>query len=362
VVVVPELSTQSATHYAHYVPLLKQLARLADTLVVVERGGAEPIEGTRVIAQRREFFLTRACELAAILIRLRLRGYRTAYGSYSTYFGLVGGAVGRLVGMRTGFWHCRSDFFNTTIGAQWGLRRLIRDTVPLLLSLHLSRVVVTGTDSLARLYADTFRLSRRKVRVVPNDIDLTQWTGAARDDLGSPPTILFVHRLSEHTGARLLGPIFRGVMHDVPGVRMTIVGGGPEEDRVRSSLRKEIADGRVEMHGYLPNPAVKALMSEADVLLMPSLAEGFPRVLLEAMAIGLPFVAADVGGVSEVVPKPLVASLVRPGDTVGFSAQLTRLLSDRVAHRTAARLGRERVERYDVTQVAPRLLQALCGR
>jgi glycosyltransferase involved in cell wall biosynthesis len=360
VVVLPELSAESATHYAHYVPLLKELGRLADTVVVVERGGAEPIEGTRIIAQRRAFFLTRACELAAILVRLRLRGYRAAYGSYSTYFGVIGGALGRLIGMRTGFWHCRSDFFNTTIRAPWGPRRLIRDTAPLLLSLHLSRVVVTGTDSLSRRYADTFRLSREKVRVVPNDIDLKQWS-AARNELDSPPTILFVHRLSEHTGARLLAPIFRGVTEHIPDVRMTIVGGGPEEDHVRWTLRKEIADGRVEMHGYLPNPAVRELMSEAHVLLMPSLAEGFPRVLLEAMAAGLPFVAADVGGVSEVVPKPLVASLVPAGDAVGFSTQLVRLLEDGVARRTAASLGRERVESYDVGHVAPQLLEALCG-
>jgi glycosyltransferase involved in cell wall biosynthesis len=362
VVVLPELSTQSANHYAHYVPLLKQLARLTNTAVVVERGGAEPIEGASVLAQRRVFFVARAFELAAILIRLRLRGFRTAYGSYSTYFGVVGGTVGRLIGMRTGFWHCRTDFFNTTIQAPWGLRQLLRDTLPLLLSLHLSGVVLTGTDTLARRYADTFRLSPKKVRVVPNDIDLAQWTDTVQDRLTSPPTILFVHRLSEHKGARLLAPIFRGVMRDVPDVRLTIVGGGPEEDHVRSSLRAEIAEGRVEMHGYLPNPAVRALMSRADVLLMPSLEEGFPRVLLEAMAAGLPFVAADVGGVSDVVPKPLVASLVRPGDVAGFSAQLARLLSNPAAHRTAARLGRERVKRYDVTQVAPQLIEALCRR
>jgi hypothetical protein len=178
VVVLPELSSRAASHYAHYVPLLKELGRLVDTVVVVERGTAEPIDGTTVIAQRRTFFLARAFVLAAISIRLRLSGYRTAYGSYSMYFGIVGGVVGRLIGMRAGFWHCRSDFFYRTIEAQWGVRRLTRHTVPLLLSLHLCRVVVDRNDNLAQLYAATFRLPQDKLRVVPND--MTWISGRAR--------------------------------------------------------------------------------------------------------------------------------------------------------------------------------------
>jgi glycosyltransferase involved in cell wall biosynthesis len=261
--------------------------------------------------------------------------------------------------MSTRVWHCRSDFFNRTIEAQWGARRLIRDTIPLILSLHLSRVVVTGTDNLARLYAATFRLPQGKLRVVPNDIDLNQWPSAGRNRVNSPPTILFVHRLSEHKGARLLAPIFQAALKDVPDARLVVVGGGPEESHVRHALHREIALGQVEMHGYLPNPSVRALMLDADVLLMPSFEEGFPRVLLEAMAAGLPFVAADVGGVAMIVPDALRARLVKPGDAAGFSAQLVSLVCDPADHATVAMIGREHVQRYHVARVAPQLWEAL---
>ena len=85
----------------------------------------------------------------------------------------------------------------------------------------------------------------------------------------------------------------------------------------------------MKIHGYLPNPAVQALMRAVDVLLMPSFEEGFPRVLLEAMAAGLPFVATDVGGVAMIVPEALRARLVKPGDVVGFSDELVRLTAMR---------------------------------
>jgi glycosyltransferase involved in cell wall biosynthesis len=98
---------------------------------------------------------------------------------------------------------------------------------------------------------------------------------------------------------------------------MVVVGGGPEESNVRRALHGEIASGQVEMHGYVSNPAVLPLMLEADVLLMPSFEEGFPRVLLEAMAAGLPFVAADVGGVATIVLDAPRARLVKPGDVAG---------------------------------------------
>jgi glycosyltransferase involved in cell wall biosynthesis len=360
VVVLPELAPDSATHYAHYVPLLRHVARLVETTVVVERGGAPPLDGVEVIAQRRRHPVARAAELAAILLRLRRHGYRAAYGSYSAYFGLVAGVLGRLTGLRTAFWHCRSDFFDPQLRQRFGRGRIVRDLVPLVLSLHLARSVITGTEGLARQYAGTFRLPREKVRVVPNDIDVAAWRppeGGAREH---GRTILFVHRLSEHKGSRLLPEIFRRVAERVPDARLVVAGGGPDERHVRTELAEAIRRGRAALMGYVPNSTVRALMHEADVLLMPSLEEGFPRVLIQAMAAGLPVVAADVGGVAEVAGERTRELLVAPGDVEGFAARVVELLENPRLRAELAQEGAERVRRYDVPSVAPRFIEAVC--
>jgi glycosyltransferase involved in cell wall biosynthesis len=344
--VLPELSPDAATHYSHYVKLIRELARLTRVALVVERadqGDQEQLEallpGVEVRVQRRTAPPLRALELVRLLGHLRRRGFRHAYGSYSPYFGVVGGLAGRLLGVRTSYWHCRSDFSDKRIS-----RRLAT-----LLSLHFSKQVVTGTPGLAALYARTFRL--RHVRVVPNEIDPAAFAPPA--DRAPGRTVLFVGRLSEPKGSRLLP----GIIRAVPDARFVIAGGGPDEGWLAAQVG---ADPRVELLGYVPNPRIPALMHDADVLVLPSLEEGFPRRLLEAMAAGLPFVAADVGGVREVIPEAAQPFVVPPGDPRAAAKQVVALLDDAPQRQELRAAGLEHVQRYAVERVAPRFLEVVC--
>lgn len=369
VMVLPELSPEAATHYSHYVKLIRELARLTDVALVIERGEAaderrlaELLPGVDVRVQRETVSGRRAVELARLLVSLRRRGFRCAYGSYSPYYGVAGGLTGRMAGITVSYWHCRSDFFDRRISRRLTLRRILVDTLPFLLSLHLSKRVITGTPGLATLYKRTFLLPRHKVRVVPNDIDVSAFrTGGTKAAGNRPPTVLFVGRLSEHKGSRLLPGIARALMEAAPGVRLVIAGGGPDEKWVRTQLDDLARRGNVTVLGYVPNPDVAALMQAADVLLMPSLAEGFPRLLLEAMAAGLPFVATDVGGVSEVVPSIIREQLVPPGDVEAAARRVASLLAQPELRRTLAEAGLRHVQRYAVERVAPVFLREVCG-
>jgi glycosyltransferase involved in cell wall biosynthesis len=361
IVVLPEAARDSHTHYAHYARLVEEIAALVRVAVVVEKGDPVAIPGVSVLAQRETRPIPRAIELARILTRLRLKGFRVAYGSYSPYFGVVGGIVGRFLGLRTAYWHCRSDFFDRAIGAKPDVRRLIFGFGPLFASVHLCRYVVTGTENLAELYARTFRLRRQKVLVVPNDVDLSAFNSdPAPTD--STPTVLFVHRLTRHQGSHLLPHIYRKVAFEVPFLRLLVVGGGPGEARLRADFREEIAEGRVRLTGYRPNTEVRKLMCEAHVLLMPSMSEGFPRVLLEAMAAGLPFVASETGGVPEIVGPQARRRLVTPGDVDGFARETLALLTDGDVRAALREEGRRHVERYDVRRVARVFVDQLCRR
>ena len=88
----------------------------------------------------------------------------------------------------------------------------------------------------------------------------------------------------------------------------------------------------------MPNRDVARLYAAADVFLMPSEEEGFPRVLLEAMVHRLPFVATDVGGVRDVVPASCAASVVADGDMAAFIDRAAASFASaelRVAHARA---------------------------
>src|SRR4051794_23272510 len=307
VLVLPELDTGASTHYAHYVPLIRRLARMTRVAVVIERGpefaraGSEGLGNVELHVQRRRNPVARGLELGRLLLKLRRRGYHAFYGSYSAGFGLIGGTLGRVAGFTPADWHCRADMREEHFGRPLDLRRLFAQALPPVLILRLVDRLVTGTEGLAGLYAEVFRLPRAKIRVVPNDVDPKAFTRYASGPKASDPTVLFVGRLTPVQGTRLLPAIFAQVARAVPEARFVVAGGGPDEAWLARELRRVLPADVVRGPGYVPNPQVAALMLSSHVLVLPSLSEGFPRRLIEAMACGLPFVASAVGGVPEVV-------------------------------------------------------------
>jgi glycosyltransferase involved in cell wall biosynthesis len=121
-------------------------------------------------------------------------------------------------------------------------------------------------------------------------------------------------------------------------VRGLIVGGGPERERLRK-LAEE--DGVVQVLGERSD--VPDIVKAADTACLSSSAEGVPMVLLEAMALGKPIVATDVGGVADAVEHEKTGLLVPSADDEAFASALLRLASDRAL---AERLGHAARERH----------------
>jgi glycosyltransferase involved in cell wall biosynthesis len=146
----------------------------------------------------------------------------------------------------------------------------------------------------------------------------------------------------------------------MPDVQVRIVGIGPRLE----SLRR-LADDL----GLAPNlsflGAVRDRVQlmrhyfEADLFCLPSLQEGFGIVFLEAMAAGLPIVAARAGATPEVVKENQVGLLFRPGDPGELSRLLARMLGDAELRCSFSAAALQRVEEYAQNKVASEFLRAL---
>jgi glycosyltransferase involved in cell wall biosynthesis len=106
-----------------------------------------------------------------------------------------------------------------------------------------------------------------------------------------------------------------------------LIGSGPLESELRSDAARLGTDEDIVFTGPLPSREVARHMNAADLLCLSSHNEGFPNVILEAMASGLPIVSTDVGGISELIDAPDVGQLVKPGSLPDYVTTLENALT-----------------------------------
>lgn len=138
--------------------------------------------------------------------------------------------------------------------------------------------------------------------------------------------------------------------------RLVIAGraAGGGDDWTARAQQPPVA-GHVELTGYVDEPRKRQLLSEARMLVLPSLDEGFGLPVLEAMACGVPVVISDRGSLPEVAGD--AAAPVRPDDVEGLAARMRALLDDNEA-RAARTRGLARAAAYDWAASAQAMLDA----
>lgn len=117
----------------------------------------------------------------------------------------------------------------------------------------------------------------------------------------------------------------------------------------------------VFVHGYLPNDRLRAALQQHDVLAFPSrtMFEGHPGAIIEAFLAGLPVIASDLPGPSEIVKKGVNGLIVRTGDPEAFAAAMTKLAIDHELRRRLADGARASASEFDQERVLPELVETL---
>jgi glycosyltransferase involved in cell wall biosynthesis len=206
--------------------------------------------------------------------------------------------------------------------------------------------------SVSRASADEIqrRLGRSDVRVVPNAAPPSRERTV--DPAQTGVHILYLGGFANKVkGAAVLLDAIPAVLRGDSELEITLA--GPGEPPV--AARPLLAAGRVQWRGWLDHEEKEAALTRCDVFVLPSLSEGLPVALLEAMSWGCAIVATRVGGVPETLTDEEDALLVEPGDSGELERALVRLAGD---SRLRARLGaaaRARAERLNSDEVCGRL-------
>lgn len=177
------------------------------------------------------------------------------------------------------------------------------------------------------------RLPAEKLVVIPNGVDLDRCALAPPADLSSlglapgRRAVVFVGRL-EHQKNVLWLIEHAGLWLDrLPEHDLLLVGDGPLREPLRQRLNALSWGRRVYMAGWRPDAL--SIIKASDLLVLPSLWEGMPNVVLEAMACSRPVVAADVEGVQELLGASAAEQIFSPGDARALADRIVRVCTDR---------------------------------
>lgn len=187
----------------------------------------------------------------------------------------------------------------------------------------------------------------KKISLIPNAVIPASDTnpgasGALPDEWQEGPLIGAVARLQPEKGISNLLKAAARVSPSCPEARFLIIGDGPlREELLRLADRLGLRE-RVRFLGHRAD--ARALIGLLDVLVVPSLTEGTPLIVLEAMAAGVPVVASAVGGIPDQVRQDKEGLLVPPDDTAALGDALLELLQDPEAARLLGEAGRQRAD------------------
>jgi glycosyltransferase involved in cell wall biosynthesis len=198
------------------------------------------------------------------------------------------------------------------------------------------------------------RVPQRKVAVIANGIDFSPFLGiedaSSGREFGSDLTIGIVGRLARQKGHPFFFAAARGILEKFPGAKFVVVGEGPDRKQLEALAQELGIAGSVYFAGYRDDmPRVYAGL---DLMVMPSLDEGLPMTLLEAMAARCAVVASAVGAVPELIEHGQTGLLVEPGNTGDLEQAMLLLLNDACLRNWIAQNARQSVSRFSSERMA----------
>ncbi len=228
-----------------------------------------------------------------------------------------------------------------------GMNSLLRRLTAV--TLHHADHIVTVSEPLRTILLEQFAAPPAKITVRSGGVDMTRFRATARQTArqqlgledGEAPVILYVGALTTYKGADHLLTAAAILAQQNIDFRLLIIGEGPMRDRFAAQAGELGIADKVRFVGVLPNDAMPRWYNAADLFVLPSLREGTPVSLLEALSCGLPVVVSRAGGMPQVIQDGENGFLVDVADPVALAEKMGLLLGDADLRQKFGRAGRE---------------------
>lgn len=372
-------SESDASHFVHILHLLEVMAEQGcEIVLLIEKSDTLPKfnhPAINVVGLQTKWPIIRHAELFAKIAGLIRHKYQTTFVRIAAPASIMASLAHRLFGGRSFLWQS-----GTTHEYDWmqplsmaKLKWWLSSHIPNWLARKMVHHFVTGPEAMVDYYAEVVGVPREKITMLYNDIQIERFSNdaqvATRGQFlakhglpGDALVLLLVHRLS---------PVRRTLMYLEPMLIslakqasrhnwiLVIAGGGSELEAAKAlALRLDLSNHIIFL-GNVPNRDIPSLYSVADVFVHPTYTEGFPRVLIEAMAAGLPIVTTDAGGTRQILGLQQLNFVTDKNNPIEFSCKTIELINQSDYWPILSEENKHAVQRFSTPTVAQMYLRAL---
>jgi glycosyltransferase involved in cell wall biosynthesis len=198
-----------------------------------------------------------------------------------------------------------------------------------------------------------YDLDSDRVAYVPNGVE-RRFFVPRQYELHEELRLLYAGTWLDQRGIFYLRDALRSLAPRIPGLTMTIAGAGAPPEEILHFFGDDLAP-RIVVRPVVPAECMPQLYAEHDIFVFPSLMEGLPSVLLEAMAGGMPVITTETCGMPDVVENDFNGLLIPPADVGALEQAILRLANSVELRRKLGQAARESMERYTWERAARQL-------
>ena len=222
-----------------------------------------------------------------------------------------------------------------------------------------SRLILANADAVIALTEnmkkEMEKMYQRFVYVVPNGIEVERFKKYYYVEKSKyKKTIIFIGRLQSVKGVKYLIQAM-SIVRSNCNAQLIIIGNGKGKEGLKVLANNLNLNDCIQFTGQIDNEKVLEYMAQADIFVLPSLSEGFPIVILEAMASKLPIVATNVRGLPDIVEDGVNGFLVEPRNPDQLAEKIIFLLNDDKLRLKMSRANLEKAKKYDWSCVVEQL-------
>lgn len=192
--------------------------------------------------------------------------------------------------------------------------------------IHTTPDYITAISSFLGKRAERLRASSKNIFIIPNGFDVNELPFKGKI---VEKRIVCVARLSWEKGIEYLIKALAEIKKIYPSAHLVLVGDGSEKEKLQSLVEKSGLTDVVSFKGFLPHRDALKEISQGEVFVCPSLAEGLGNVFLEAQACQTPVVGTNVGGIPDIIQDGFNGLLILPKDSQAIVEAVIKIFSDK---------------------------------